>query len=241
MLVKTHGIILKSIKYSESSNIVEIYTRELGTRTYIFNSVRTQKPKISPSLIQPLSLVDLVVYETSDRKINRVKEIKTLYQFKELPYEIVKSSIGLFIIEIISKTVKESESNPILFDFIEKTLVNIDNSKESLPYIPCFFMIEYTTYLGIMPESCNFTSGFYFDLKEGIFIQEPPAHSLYLNEKLSLFLNIAINNQSDSSTIIDLNYYERQLLIDDLVKYYNFHLDKEISLKTVTVLNQIFS
>ena len=75
MLKTIQGIVLRSVKYSESSVICDVYTRELGLRTYIASGVRSKKSNISPNWVRPMALVEAVVYHREKKDINRIKEI----------------------------------------------------------------------------------------------------------------------------------------------------------------------
>ena len=115
MLVKTDGIVLNFIKYRETSIIARIYTEQLGLQTYIVNGVRKKEPTGRIALFQPLTLLEMVVYASNSGGITRISEYKCAHQFQTLLYDIRKSSIALFLSEIISLTVKEEEENPPLF------------------------------------------------------------------------------------------------------------------------------
>ena len=93
MLIKTQGIIFHTKKYSESSLIVDIYTQEKGLRSYIISGVRSKKSKVSASLVQIMSLVDLVVYHRDDRDLTRIKEIKPAHVYQSLPFDVRKSAL----------------------------------------------------------------------------------------------------------------------------------------------------
>ena len=118
MLIKTRGIIFKAIKYSETSLIVDIYTEEKGLRKYIISGVRSKKGQGKASLLQVMSMVDLVVYEREDKELNRIKEIKAGHVFQGIPFDLSKGVIGLFMAELARKTIKEATSNPELFQFL---------------------------------------------------------------------------------------------------------------------------
>ena len=118
MLIKTKGIVLKAIKYGETSLIVDIYTEEKGLRKYIVSGVRKQKAKISAGLLQVMSSVEIIAYEKEGKGLNRLKEIRASHIYQSIPMEIRKGAVGLFIAEIAQKTLKEAESNKPLFDFL---------------------------------------------------------------------------------------------------------------------------
>ena len=75
MVIKTRGIVLRTVKYSETSVIVDIFTEHFGLRSYIISGVRTSKSKVAAGLLQVMSLVEIVAYEKAE-KLNRLTEIR---------------------------------------------------------------------------------------------------------------------------------------------------------------------
>ena len=107
MLHKTRGIVIKFIKYRESSIIATVLTEKLGVQSYLVNSVRTKKPIYSISFFQPLTLLDMVVYHKENANLNRVSEIRCENQFGSIPFNHNKSAIALFLSEVMYKVIKE--------------------------------------------------------------------------------------------------------------------------------------
>ena len=118
MQIKTRGIVLRSMKYSETSIIADIYTEERGMRSYIISGVRSKKAKIKASQLQIMSLVDMVAYDRQEKGLNRVRELRAAYVFQSLPFDVRKSAVGLFMAELARKTVREPEENKRLFNFL---------------------------------------------------------------------------------------------------------------------------
>ena len=111
MLHKTSGIILHTVKYSETSLIVKIYTRDFGLQSYMVTGVRSKKSKNKASLFQPLALVELEVSNTNKGSLQRISEINILHPYSDIPYNIVKSSIAIFLNEILYKAIKEEHAD----------------------------------------------------------------------------------------------------------------------------------
>src|SRR5690606_27448832 len=88
MLLKTRGIVFRSVKYSETSLIVDIYTEEKGLRKYIISGVRKARSSVSAGLFQVMSLVDIVGYEREGKDLNRLKEIRPAYIFRAIPFDL---------------------------------------------------------------------------------------------------------------------------------------------------------
>ena len=85
-MIKTRGIIFRSIKYSETSIIADIFTEEKGLRSFIISGVRTKKAKVSASIMQVMTLVDLVAYFRENKDLHRIKEIKVEHVYTSLPF-----------------------------------------------------------------------------------------------------------------------------------------------------------
>ena len=103
MLQKTQGIALSYLRYRETSIIARVYTEEFGLQSYIVNGVRSAKSKNNRiALFQPLTLLEMVVYYKNDRDLHRLSEVKTNHPFQSLPFEVAKSTIALFVTEMLN-------------------------------------------------------------------------------------------------------------------------------------------
>ncbi|RZK72244.1 MAG: DNA repair protein RecO, partial [Pedobacter sp.] len=104
MLHKTRGIILKTTLYSESSVVVQIFTEKFGIQSYMINGVKKPRAKISMNMLQPLHLVDMVVYHKHNTSIQRVSELRPSPVYSSIPYNIVKSTVTQFLNEVLYKS-----------------------------------------------------------------------------------------------------------------------------------------
>ena len=118
MLVTTRGIIFRFTKYRETSIIVNIYTEELGLNSFIVNGVRSAKGKHKIGYFEPLNLVELTAYHKPNRNIDRISEIKSAYPIHNIRQDIYKSSISMFIAEVLNKCILEQDKNQPLFTFL---------------------------------------------------------------------------------------------------------------------------
>jgi len=239
MLIKTRGIIFKAIKYSETSLIVDIYTEEKGLRKYIISGVRSKKGQGKASLLQVMSMVDLVVYEREDKDLNRIKEIRAGHVFQGIPFDLSKGVIGLFMAELARKTIKEATPNQELFQFLWNSFFWLDQTQESTINIHLQFMIELSAFLGFIPGGnfCNETP--LFDLQEGVFIDKVPAHSHYLDELYSERIWQLLEAQIHNCHQISFSRAERQQLIRHLIDYYKLHVEHLQEINSHLILQEV--
>ena len=97
MLHKTNGIVLRSIKYGDSSLITTIFTAIFGVQTYIVQGVRSTKANQNKGgFFQPGMLLDLVVYQQPQKNMQRIREFRAAYIYTGLQEDVVKNSISMF-------------------------------------------------------------------------------------------------------------------------------------------------
>ena len=98
---KTRGLVINNMRYRETSLLITIYTAEFGIASYIENGVRSAKAKHKMALFQPLTLLDLEVYHKPGKGLHRISEAKCYYPYQQIPFDIIKSSIALFLSEVL--------------------------------------------------------------------------------------------------------------------------------------------
>jgi DNA repair protein RecO (recombination protein O) len=239
MLIKTRGIILKTIKYGETSLIAEIYTEERGLRKYVLNGVRSKKARIHASLLQVMSLLELVVYNRDDRDLNHVKEVRPAHVYQSLPFEMRKSALALFMAEIIRKTVRESEENKPLFAFLFGIFEHLDQATGSNANLHLYFLVELSAFLGFLPGGAFSTETPLFDLQEGMFVTAIPSHAHYLDEQHSELLNQLLHCDLHHCHEIKITTVQRRALLQNLLDYYKLHMDFMPDIYSHQILHEV--
>jgi len=240
MLHKTRGIVLHYIKYSETSVIVTIYTESFGRQSYIINGVRSKKAKIKANILQPLFLLDMEVYHKPKRDLQRVKEVQNTVIFSSLPYDIRKSTLAIFIAEIIYKAIQEQESNPELFEYLYNSVQILDLKESGLSVFHIYFLLQLSKHLGFFPNNNYSEEKCFFDLKAGTFVQIKPFHSSYLDKEHSLILSQLMNFSADQHESFKIGYKERTELLEKIIEYYRLHNTGISEIKSIGVLKEVF-
>lgn len=233
-MLHTPAIVLRKVKYGESSLILDMLTRASGRKSFIIGGVRKAGAKTPASLLELMSLIEIVAYDRPDRELNRLKEVSPAYVYQALPFHLPKGTTGLFMCELIEKTVREREANPALFDFIFETYVTLDQTDEKLRFFPIRFMLQLSKFLGIRPSLPESVEQKWFDLKEGQFVLQPPTHPLHLNEELSLALQALLGDQEPHCT-----QQQRWILLEKVIDYFRLHIEGFHGLNSHEVLHQV--
>ncbi|WP_374951821.1 DNA repair protein RecO [Mucilaginibacter sp.] len=239
MLHKTRGIVFKTTDYSESSVVVQVFTEKFGLQSYIINGARKPKAKISRNMLQPLSLLDMVVYHKSAGNIQRIAELKNSPQLQTIPYDIIKSCLAMFLNEVLYKAIKQQVADEKSFDFIFNAIELLDHTDKGLANFHLVFLIQLTRYLGFYPHGTQSQNASYFDMKDGVFSNYKPDSSSYLSPPhTSNFYNL-LSNGFGHLEAIKLNNDERRYLISKILEYYAMHIEGFGNIKSHEVLEEV--
>lgn len=230
MLTKTKGIVIHYLKYRETSLLVTIYTSELGIASYIENGVRSAKAKHKMALFQPLTLLDMEVYSKPGKGLNRISELKCYFPYQQIPFDIAKSSIALFLSEVLNKVLKEEESNPLLFQFLEESLQFLDSSKEHFENFHIQFLWNLSAFLGFSPSNAT---EFYQQLSLArTEFGRPDSATLSLLDQLIL---------ADYGTAISLTKVQRKEILAAVIRYYQIHVESFNELRSLQILQEVLA
>jgi DNA repair protein RecO (recombination protein O) len=240
MIYKARGIVFHSIKYSETSLITRIYTDRFGLQSYLVRGARKPRAKLRASLFQPLNILEMEVYRKEKNNLQNIKEARQASIFESIPFDIRKGSISMFMGDILSKTIKEEEANPGLFDFIYSMIMKLDKQKAEIADFHLHFLIQLSRHLGFFPQGKYDQQMPFFDMQEGSFCREQPSHSQYLNYPLSESLSLLIHVHPTESISLKIDRNERNQLLESIISYYRLHYDSLQDIQSHQVLRKIF-
>jgi len=186
-----------------------------------------------------MTLVDLVAYYRDDKDLHRIKEIKVDHVYASLPFDIVKGAVGLFIVELARKTIRESEENRKLFTFLFETFRLLDRTEKSVSNLHLSFIIELSAFLGFLPGGEYIDEQSVFDLEVGVFVEEAPMHVNYLNQNLSKLLYLFLNTAIWESHTIKLDRVSRKELLNNLLLFYRLHIENFQSINAHQILEEV--
>src|ERR687890_1616041 len=111
MTHKTKGIILRTVKYGETSIITTVYTELFGIQSYIVKGVRQNTKKSSAKTIyfQPAAMLDMVVYHNEFKKLNFIKEYQWGYLYESLLFDVIKNMVAQYVVEVVQHTLRSEE------------------------------------------------------------------------------------------------------------------------------------
>lgn len=240
MHTKTAGIVLNTTKYNDRFSIVHIFTRDYGRVPYLLPKTASKKSKIKPAFFSPLSILKLEVEHLPLRDIQRLKEVERLVLFYDITTDITKISLTFFLSEFLSRVIRETEDNEILYAYLKNSFEVLEETKQGLANFHITFLLGLTRFLGIYPNMEGYKSGSYFDLLNGEFTKIPPLHSYFVRGGEAEFLNSLSRINYSNMHLYKLSRSNRNQIVDTLITYYRLHLYNFPSLKSIEVLKELF-
>jgi DNA repair protein RecO (recombination protein O) len=241
MLHKTRGIVLKTTDYGETSVIVQVFTEKLGLQSYIINGVKKPKAKISRNMLQPLHLLDMVVYHKSVGNVQRISELKTSPVLQSIPYDVIKSSMAMFLNEVLYKSIKQQTADENMFDFVFSAIEWLDHQTQGLANFHLLFLIKLTRHLGFYPDRYQLNEADYFDLKNGVFIKYKPDSVLYLSPPHTQNFSQLLQCSFENISTLKLSNDERRYLIAKVLEYYALHIEGFGNIHSHEILEEVLS
>lgn len=235
MVVNTRGIVLHHLNYSETSIIAKIYTEQFGLQSFLVKGVRQKKSRMRMNLFGPLSLVEMVMVYKEKSTLHHLKEISSTYPGTGIANDMRRTSLAMFINELLYKSIHGEEPDPALFAFIVDAVKYLDSTTDRLAFFHMKFALELTQFLGFSPHD-NFSQHFrYFDLQEGAFISAPPSHPYFLDESLSAYWHQLLSQEITDEWPNAL----RDTLLLRILDYYRLHLPEFREMKSHEILREV--
>lgn len=238
MLDSSRAIVLSKIRYKDHDLIVKCFTKNFGVKTYLLKGVlKSRKGKFKVAYFQPLSILNIEAEHKINRTLHYLKDIKLQHHYKTLHTNVIKSSVIMFLSELLSSILIGEEENESLYNFIETALVWFDENKIYTNF-HLSFLIELTKYLGFYPEAQN-TEKQFFNLEDGRFEDKETGRYCVFGKQLT-HLKYLLGIKFDTSKVLKINPNEKRELLNMILLYFKLHLDGFKTPKSLAILNQVY-
>jgi DNA repair protein RecO (recombination protein O) len=238
MFSLTEIIVLNYTKYSESSIIVHALTKKHGRQSIMVYGIGGNR-KNKLGVFQPLTILETQLYFKPNSSIQKIKEYKLATHLFNIPGDIRKSTLALFISEILYRTVKEEFADERLYEFIKTSILILEEITVGIPFFHIAFMVKLAKQLGFMTDETIQSA--YYDFKENHATDLKPSHEHYLKKEEHNMLISFIERPYNELDDIILNINQRNALLELIVKLFELHLLNVNTLKSYAVLRDVFS
>lgn len=240
MIQKVRGIVLHHLSYGDTSIIVQFYTHLYGRTAVMIKGARGQRKNRRISLFHPLALLDLEMDYKENRDLQQIREARPIVPLHGLMSDPVKSTIALFLSEVLYRTIRENEANPNLFDYLENSIQYFDLMKEGASLFHLHMLVHLTRFLGFRPKAPDKTGAYWFDMETGTFSEVRSIKENHLEPLLAEVLITLLQSTPDQLAEMKIPKNIRNQLIEKLLTYYSLHLQGMGTIKSHSVLKAVF-
>ena len=247
MTHSTKGIILRTIRYGETSLVVTIFTELFGVQAYMVNGIRSaKKTGLKAAMYQPSAILDLEVYHNDLKAMHRIREANWSLLYQHILTDVVRNSIAVFMMELLYKTLRQPEQNTDLFYFTEDCLLHLDREEKGVvANMALFFTLQLAHFFGLRLENAppaylQDEEPFYLDLQEGYFTCDAPPHALVLEGQLARLTAelLQVTHPSDLNQVT-MNHLQRRELIGKYLEFYTLHVPDFGQMKTLSIMQEV--
>lgn len=238
---RNKSLILSSIKYNDSANIVTAYSLVGGRNSYVFYRGKGNRQAVKHVFVQPFSLVEIVVSQKKTGTLPRIKEILPVLPMDGLLFNPLKTSIAVFLAEMLSRVLHDTEHDPELFSFLENSVRVLNFIEKGVANFHLAFLIQLTRFLGYYPNmEYAVDVPCYFDVENGLFVSMPPMHPYFLSQEESRFFVQLMRMNYQNMHFFTFSRHERRTVLQQIIRYYQLHLPDFKEPRSLSVLQDLF-
>ena len=236
----SHGIVLHSVRYGDQQIILDVFTEAAGTVPFILRLPRNGRRGARASAWQPLTLVD-VTWEARPRlNFQKPQELVLWQPWRDLPFEPMKATIGLFLSEMLHHSLHSEPENAALFGFIVSSLQWLDTAEDRYANFHIVFLLHLSRFLGFMPNVDDWEEGACFDLQSASFTRTRVTHPYYINITESTLVSKFLRMDYRTMKAVRLNGAMRRRALELIVLFYRLHIPEFPEVKSLEVLAEVF-
>lgn len=234
MFVKTKAVVINSVRYQEKALIAKCFTLSDGMKSYFVRDAfaTTKKSTKKSAYFQPFTLLEIEANHKNKNTLEYFSNIKPQV-YQTITNDIIKSSLVIFLSEVVNTSLKDESKNEDLFLFLEASLLWLDQNPTNINF-HLVFMIELTKFFGFYPHS---STAEYFDMAEGVFTNYQTKYCLTKEKSdwLKQLLKQKINSQENP-----FKNTQRRVLLEILLDYYALHIENFKKPNSWQILQEIF-
>lgn len=236
------GIVLRTVKYGDTSLIVDLFTESRGRQSFMASTARAKRSVRSVSFWRPLSMVEFAAdIRPNGSGLPRPHDVRTYYNYVDLLFSPVKSTLALFLAEFLAAALREEKENPALYQYLESSLQWLDMVERpaSVANFHLAFLMHLSRFIGIYPNLER--PDHYFDLLSGSYCDRTPPHAHYLHHAEAQALPLLFRMDYPTMHLFRLSRPERRRILQVLNDYYRLHVPNFPELKSLEVLHELYA
>ena len=240
MLRELHCIALRTIKYNERHSILSAYSLEVGRVSFLVPAGAGKEATRRRALFMPLGAFQCIADIKNDRDIFNMREPRAEIIMHGIHAHPLKSAVSLFIAELLSVVLRESQQDQALYAFLTHSIERFNTVETGVANFHICFLYQLGRFIGIEPDVSTYSDGRVFDMVDGVFRSTPPLHSHFLEPNDAATVYMLSRMTYDNMHRFRLSRENRNRMLDVILEYYAIHYASLSSLKSIDVLRSLF-
>ncbi len=239
-LERTRGLVLRTVKYGDSSLITDVFTETGGVRSFMVRLPRTRRGSVKGSLFRPLCWIEFDYEYRPKVSLQKMRDVHICVSYASLPYDPFKSAIALFLADFLYWALRNEACNPPLFTYIYNSLQWLDRCESGFANFHMVFITRLTRFLGFYPNAEGYCRGDFFDMQNACFTGRRPFHSAYLEAEEASLVPLMMRMRYETMRHFVFNRGQRNRYLAVINDYYRLHIPDFPELKSWEILKEVF-
>ena len=241
MILKSKAIVLRSLKFGDTSLIVDMFTEQEGRISFITHVAKSAKGKVKKQFFQPLTLLELSFDYRQRVTLQRIRDVRILRPYGSIPFDPAKSAVLLFLSEFLSYVTRGEQQNVHLYHYVQTSMEWLDEAVQGYANFHLVFMMRLSKFIGFFPNLDNHDHNIYFDLRNACFTASAPLHPDFLHPEEAARIHTLTRMNYESMHLFKMTREQRNRCAEIILSYYRFHIPNFPELKSFHVLKELFS
>ena len=245
-IIRTEAVVLRAIDFRETSQIVTLFTREMGKLVVLAKGARKLKSQFGATL-QPMSYIQAIYYYKATRDLQTLSESSHVAFFSRLTGDLDKMTVGLRMMELVNALVQPEEQNPDIFALMIESLKRLDDSDRRIENLWPFFQLRLAGILGFQPhierrlvEEVGEEGG-WLALQSGSILHQNPTVEIAQKASRTALRAFAIFAQASLDDVMrmDMTHGMHQEVATLVNRFLRFHLEEALPDRSEKVFGQM--
>ena len=149
-IIRTEAVVLRTMPFRETSQIVTLFTREKGKITVLAKGARKLKSQFGATL-QTMAHIQAIFYYKPTRSLQTLSETAHLTVLNRITSDLDKISAGMRMIEMVNALMQDEEQNPQVLNLLTESLIGLDEADVNMANLWPYFQLRLAGCLGFLP------------------------------------------------------------------------------------------
>lgn len=231
---------LRLIAHSDRTSILVAYSRELGRVSFAVTAGKGAGAARRRALFMALNPVEVEASSRGAGELLTLREPRALMPIHVIMSSPERSSVALFMAEVLERVLRQSEPDALLFDFLIEAVGRLNDPATAAANFHLCFLVRLAGMLGLAPDWRDYRPGMVFDMLDGVFRLSAPLHGKSLGAEQSRLAATIMRMTWENQSAYRFDRHGRNRVLDLLLDYYSLHLTDLSTLRSPAVLRALF-